>query len=104
MLWVCKRPASVFRDDLQLITIYIEAHQRTALFQLQQVRRRRHRKEAGADLLLNAYKYLMSNYPGWIVPNLNERKRNARKDERSCALVQLVAMSMFAILLLVGYL
>ena len=46
----------------------------------------RHRKEIGADLLLAAYRYLIAEYPGWVVPpKLKKRKRRGKK--RSTRLV-----------------
>jgi len=42
----------------------------------------RHRKELGAELLLAAYNYLMSDYPGWVVPPKVKRKKRKRNVKR----------------------
>ncbi len=39
----------------------------------------RHRREAGAELLLRAYTYLLAEYPGWIVPPKRKKKKRGRK-------------------------
>ena len=42
----------------------------------------KHRLGKGELLLLNAYKYLTAEYPGWIVPPKPRKKRHARRSPR----------------------
>lgn len=76
---ICLRPAGDFKYRLAVDHDHFTGHVRGLLCYT--CNRRvvgRHRKD-NATILERAYRYLISEYPGWIVPPKKKRKKRRRK-------------------------
>lgn len=77
---VCKRPADSFKTRLAVDHDHASMAIRGLLcFKCNKYVVGRHRRDAGASLLKQAYEYLVADYPGWLVPPKVKKKRRAKK-------------------------
>lgn len=77
---VCKRAASSFRYRLAVDHDHKTGDIRGLLcIHCNRYVVGRHRRENGAELLKAAYDYLLSEYPGWVVPPKKKRKKRKKK-------------------------